>query len=266
MIFATAQVFGGDEEGPRAAENPYFTKMPGYRTVEDRNKAFDAFGFWNGKKAVTVEGKRWETDYDFDSESKRTQASDLQIRRNYANAVRTLGGTVIFDGEGPDGQLLVGKVTKGDREIWLQVSPFNEGNDYMVVVIEKETMRQEVEAAAILDSLRKDGRIALYINFDTGKATLRPDARPVIDEIAKALQGDPSLRIRIDGHTDNVGQAAANKKLAEDRARAVLEAVAGAGVDRKRLAAAGFGADKPISDNKTEEGRAKNRRVELVKQ
>jgi outer membrane protein OmpA-like peptidoglycan-associated protein len=127
-------------------------------------------------------------------------------------------------------------------------------------------MQQVVSANRLLDELNRNGFIALYINFDTGKATLRPDARPVIDEIAKALQGDPSLRIRIDGHTDNVGQAAANKKLAEDRARAVLEAVAGAGVDRKRLAAAGFGADKPISDNKTEEGRAKNRRVELVKQ
>jgi outer membrane protein OmpA-like peptidoglycan-associated protein len=73
------------------------------------------------------------------------------------------------------------------------------------------------------------------------------------------------MKISIEGHTDNVGAAAANKTLSDNRARSVMNAVVGGGIAANRLSAAGFGADKPIADNRSEDGRAKNRRVELVK-
>lgn len=79
------------------------------------------------------------------------------------------------------------------------------------------------------------------------------------------LKANPDFKIAIDGHTDNVGDAKSNKKLSEARAHAVMNAVVAQGIDSKRLIAAWFGMEQPVADNRTEEGRAKNRRVELVK-
>jgi OOP family OmpA-OmpF porin len=122
-----------------------------------------------------------------------------------------------------------------------------------------------LDAAAMKKELDAKGRVALYINFDTDKATLRPDAQPIIDEINKLLTADASLKLSIEGHTDATGGADHNRQLSTARARAVFGALVGLGVDPARLASKGFGPDKPIADNATDDGRAKNRRVELVK-
>ncbi|MNC85266.1 Peptidoglycan-binding protein ArfA [compost metagenome] len=79
------------------------------------------------------------------------------------------------------------------------------------------------------------------------------------------LKSAPAMRIAIEGHTDNVGQAPANKALSEQRARSVMNAIVAAGIDAKQLTASGLGQERPIADNRSEDGRAKNRRVELVK-
>ena len=126
-------------------------------------------------------------------------------------------------------------------------------------------MQQVVSANKLLDELNKNGYIALYINFDTGKWDLKADGQATVAEIVKMMKGAPALKIAIEGHTDNVGQAAANKTLSEKRAQSVMAAVVAGGIDAKRLSAAGFGQEKPIADNRGDEGRAKNRRVELVK-
>jgi outer membrane protein OmpA-like peptidoglycan-associated protein len=109
--------------------------------------------------------------------------------------------------------------------------------------------------------------VAVYgINFDTGKATLKPESEKVLAELKKLTTGHAQLALRIEGHTDNVGSASSNKKLSEDRALAVKSWLVKNGASEANLASAGFGDSKPLADNKTEEGRAKNRRVELVKQ
>jgi outer membrane protein OmpA-like peptidoglycan-associated protein len=81
----------------------------------------------------------------------------------------------------------------------------------------------------------------------------------------KLLKENPGLKLAIEGHTDDVGAKPANEKLSRDRAAAVVDALAAAGIARDRLKSSGAGADKPVADNATSEGRAKNRRVELVK-
>jgi len=129
----------------------------------------------------------------------------------------------------------------------------------------KEAMKQDVTSSALFEALNRDGHVALYINFDTGKATIRPDSQSVIDQVAEMLQTNPGLNLSVEGHTDSVGSPASNKALSENRAKAVVAALAAKGIDGKRLTAVGWGQDKPIADNRTEEGRAKNRRVELVK-
>lgn len=129
--------------------------------------------------------------------------------------------------------------------------------DRMVVVTSDEMAK----------ALAAEGRIALYgIYFDTNKSTVKPESRPTLEQIAKLLKDAPALKLQVVGHTDNVGGADANLALSKRRADAVVTAlVEDFGVDAQRLASSGAGMTRPVGDNATEEGRAKNRRVELVK-
>lgn len=107
--------------------------------------------------------------------------------------------------------------------------------------------------------------MALYVNFDTDKATIRPESAPTVAEVLTLLQQNPTLRLAVQGHTDNAGTSQHNQQLSEARAAAVVASLSQAGIAATRLQAAGFGQTKPLADNSTEEGKAKNRRVELVK-
>jgi outer membrane protein OmpA-like peptidoglycan-associated protein len=86
-----------------------------------------------------------------------------------------------------------------------------------------------------------------------------------VRQIIELMTNQPALTVSIEGHTDNEGNAATNKTLSIDRAKAVVKAVVEGGIQANRLSAVGWGQEKPVADNRTEEGRAKNRRVELVK-
>ncbi len=107
--------------------------------------------------------------------------------------------------------------------------------------------------------------MALDIHFDTNKATIKADSQTQLDEILGLLQGNPGLKLSIEGHTDNTGTLEGNRKLSDERAKAVMAALVAKGVNKIRLQAKGFGQAKPVADNATEASRAKNRRVELVK-
>ncbi len=101
------------------------------------------------------------------------------------------------------------------------------------------------------------------VNFDTGKATLTPDSQATLDKVVEGLKKFPEVEARVVGHTDDVGDAGANLKLSKDRAKSVREYLIAAGIAPERLTSEGFGEEKPVADNTTPEGRAKNRRVEL---
>lgn len=142
------------------------------------------------------------------------------------------------------------------------------GNNVQLLVAEEKAMAQTValvKADEMASALDKEGRIALYVNFDTDSDRIEPDSKAVVDEIARLLRDHAQLKLRVEGHTDNSGDAKHNKELSQKRAQAVVQAVAAQQVDAKRLSAVGHGADKLLADNGTEEGKAKNRRVELVK-
>jgi len=117
----------------------------------------------------------------------------------------------------------------------------------------------------MLDQMNAKGFVTLYINFDTNQFEIKPDSQSAITEVAIMLKAAPQLSISIEGHTDNVGEAVANKTLSENRARSVLQALIAEDIVAERLSATGFGEEMPIDDNATEAGRAINRRVELVK-
>ncbi len=119
--------------------------------------------------------------------------------------------------------------------------------------------------------LQKDlaaaGRSRLYgILFNVDSTTIRPESKPVLDEVVRILTAEPAWRLTIEGHTDSAGDDAHNLKLSQGRAEAVKAYLEGQGIDAGRLKATGLGETKPVAENDTELGRAQNRRVELVKE
>ena len=152
-------------------------------------------------------------------------------------------------------------------EAWVKIETGGDGNNdfYFLTVLEMEAMKQEISAGEMFTALNTNGHIALYINFETGKSDIKPGSQKTVDQIAEMLIANPSIKVSIEGHTDNVGTAAANQTLSENRAKSVMNAVVAKGIDKARLSAKGWGQTKAIADNKTDEGKAKNRRVEIVK-
>jgi outer membrane protein OmpA-like peptidoglycan-associated protein len=227
--------------------------------------AFDAYKFWvkeNGKNVQqSEEGHKYFFRYRLIQGM--TPLSPLQIHRNYQNAARSAGGKVLMDENGYSTILL----NKGDKELWMEVHT-NVGYEYDLTIIEKEAMKQEVvlDAAAMASDIADSGSVAIYgINFDTASSVIKPESEPAIDEIAKLLTSNPTLKVYIVGHTDMVGDAASNVKLSQARAQSVITAlVSKHGIAAARLLAFGAGPYAPVATNLTDEGRAKNRRVELV--
>ncbi|MBQ02861.1 MAG: hypothetical protein CL477_19545 [Acidobacteria bacterium] len=142
------------------------------------------------------------------------------------------------------------------------------GGVYELEIVDEAGLDLSVEfdADALLAALTKDGRVALYgILFDVDRATRQPGSGEVLDTIASIMSAQPGLRLEVQGHTDSTGTAERNRTLSQERAAAVVSVLQLYGVDASRLEARGFGPDQPIGDNSTENGRQRNRRVELVR-
>jgi OmpA-OmpF porin, OOP family len=248
-----------DEQG--CSDHPLLTRVKGFSITECSKQDFgEEEMYYAEDKSRKVEGKRSTISYTLDDGA--PPVSELQVRRNYSNAITRLGGKLMQEDKF-DAYL---KLEKGGNETWVRVQVFDGAAEYKLYIIEIEAMRQDVTASDMLKALEDKGFVALYINFDTDKAVIKPESQPVIDQIIALLKENSSLKVSIEGHTDNTGTAQRNKTLSEQRAQSVLNAVMKGGVEKERLSSKGWGQDKPLADNKTEEGKAKNRRVEIVKQ
>lgn len=157
------------------------------------------------------------------------------------------------------------KLIKGGKEIWARIYPFNGGASYALYVGERETMKQNIVVNEVIDKINKDGFISLYINFDTGKAVIKADLFAQQDQLVAALKQAAELQLEVGGHTDNVGTAESNLTLSDARAKSVMKYLTDKGIAVSRLTAKGYGQTSPVADNRGEDGRAKNRRVELTK-
>jgi OmpA-OmpF porin, OOP family len=256
LSFVKAQI-PPDAEGCK--DHPFFTRMPNY-IIGDCSQSFDKLEYNDGGEAANIkEGELTRISYTFFDDGIRKEPSALQIIRNYENAIIKLGGKKIYVNDG----YLSYSLKKNSKEYIICVGMLYAG--YSLSVLEVAQMVQEITANEMLDALTKNGYIALNILFETGKSTIQTESLTIVDQIFELMKSDAALKISIEGHTDNVGDAASNKILSNDRAKAVMDALIAKGVDKTRLSFVGWGQEKPVADNRSEEGRAQNRRVEIVK-
>lgn len=265
LVFLAWPAAAQEDEGK---DHPRIPRMPGYYISTSLETDFDSFEFYlSDHDTRRVEGRSWRIDYRLKDDAK--VASPLEIARNYLNQVKSRGGRSVYQqvdsGGGTATMMMPGQ---GGGEVWVGLQIGNSGDAYTLSVVETAEMQQKVEfsASQMAEQLASAGRVALHgILFDSAKATIKPESQGLLDEVAKLWKENSSLQLIIEGHTDNVGQKAANLELSKRRAAAVQAALVSRGIAAERLTTQGYGDTKPVADNATEEGRAKNRRVELVK-
>ncbi len=258
MLVSISTVIAQDAEGCK--DHPFFSRMPNFY-IESCNQNFDKLEYYvSDGVADTKEGDLTKIFYNYPDDAPTKAPSPLQIIRNYENAILKLGGKKIYVNDHD----LNYSLKKNSKEYIICVE-MNGDIQHKLSVLEIALMKQEITANEMLDALNKDGYIALNILFETGKSAIQQESFPVVDQISELMKNDLTLKISIEGHTDNVGDAVSNKKLSHDRAKAVMDALVTKGVDKTRMSFVGWGQEKPVADNRSEEGRSKNRRVEIVK-
>ena len=257
----------GQEDREGTKDYPGIQRMPSFYIDIYKDVQFDSANFpvMKGAQRVNqaVEGHWLQIGYYLKNNAPVTSA--LQIVRNHQNAIKAIGGQVMDDQKGGNYYNTTLRFARDGKDVWVLVEARDD--NYFLTIVERQAMNQDVaiDAAAMANGLAANGGIALYgIYFDTAKSDLKPESEPTLAEMAKLLQGNPALKVFIVGHTDMVGDPAANLRLSQARAQAVISALAAKGIPAARMTAFGNGSYAPVASNKTEEGRAKNRRVELV--
>lgn len=191
---------------------------------------------------------------------------------DHRGAAWPLAAAITYD----QGRMLVGTLASGGRSLNLLLFTSMAENEYTnraatyIEIVEPKAMptgQVTVDAKAIGQGLQAEGRIALYgLVFDTGKTDIKPESNAQLDQMAAVLKAQPALKVLIVGHTDNVGAIDANLALSEGRAKAVVAALTQRGIAATRLQARGIANFAPVAPNTSDDGRAKNRRVEMVLQ
>jgi outer membrane protein OmpA-like peptidoglycan-associated protein len=261
ILILTSISFAQETDKDGTQDHPLLSRIPNYYISDQIVKDFDVFTSPYIDKDNVWEGKFTQTNYSHIEGTK--DLSFIQIVRNYENSVKKLGGKTLLS----DGRVYHGKIEKNKGVTYISAEAFNEGRDYTLIIVENKPMEDEVtiDAAALNQGISETGKIAVYgIYFDSGKSVIKPESKPTIDEIIKMLQQNPKLKIFVVGHTDSDGSVESNMKLSSDRAAAVVKALTENGISASRLKSSGVGPYCPVESNHTDEGKAKNRRVELV--
>jgi len=293
FIAAVAPAVAADTDVAGSKDHPLISRYPGAVITEYSTTEFDEYTLPLGKleqdhwaKSQHLEGKLTRIHY----EVPHTR-STLEVFRNYQQALARAGFQALFTCSGAEcGGGIVGAVgwcggcsprqlstklsrPEGDAYVSVHLEQDNSGTPIatQVDVIEIKPMESglvAVNAESLAGDITRTGHASVYgILFDTGKADVKPESDATLKEIAKLLSQNAQLKLYVVGHTDNVGTLAANTELSRRRAESVMKVLTGKyGVAASRLQAAGDGPTAPVASNDSEEGRAKNRRVELVKQ
>lgn len=239
-------------------DSPLISRFPGSVITGCTDQGDGKFTFTLDKgQHKDVEGEFHLIRYKFPN-----TASKAQVVRNLNTALRTAGYTMVYDSGD------YGDFTGHMGKAWIQIEVG--GGSISETIVVETVLKQEVvaNAAALSSGLRSNGHAVVNgILFDTGKAEVKPESTPALDEVAKLLKQDAKLKIYVVGHTDNVGALAANMDLSKRRAASVVQfLITHYGVTADRLQPYGDGPYAPVASNASEEGRSLNRRVELVVQ
>jgi len=251
----------GDAKGCK--DSPLISRYTGSVITGCNDKAFDGYDFTitvdKQQKTKRVEGIMHQNTYNWPSNT----ASKIQVVHNLNNALKAAGYTFDYDsGEYGDFTVHMGKT-------WIMEEVSGGGWYRQTIVVEKGMVQEVVaNAAALSGGLTGNGHVVVNgILFDTGKTDVKPESGPALQEVAKMLKANPKLKVYVVGHTDNVGALAANMDLSKRRAASVVSTLTTKyGVPAAQLDAIGDGPSAPVASNDSEDGRALNRRVELVKQ
>lgn len=262
MALAVIATAWAQKDADESRDHPLITRMPGYYIDSYQVDEFAGFDpTVIGGKSVHWEGKKYSISY-YRKEG-ATQVSMLQVVRNYESALRTAGAMIL----GSDQRRLAAELRKGGAMTGVYVEAFNDARNYQVTIVETQAMRQDVtaDAAAMGKAIAATGKVVVYgIYFETGSATIKPESEQALVEMTKLLKNIPDMDAFVVGHTDSTGTLDLNLKLSADRADSVVKALVARGISPRRLKAAGVGPYCPIGPNTSEEGKAQNRRVELV--
>lgn len=266
ILFVVLGSFGismaeNDRKGSK--DHPLLSRMPDFYIAEYKDKDFESHKFLDKDgKPIAVEGHYYFIKYFLNKGA--AQPGELKIVRNIQDALKKVGGKVVHERH----RYSSITVQKDGRETWVEVKAYPA--EYSLTIVEKEAMKQEVvaDAAAMGNDINATGHVPVYgIYFDTGKSEIKPESDAAISEIAKLLKNNNAMKLYVVGHTDNAGSFDANMKLSKDRADAVVRTLSGKhGIAAVRLKPHGVASLSPVTSNDTEDGKAKNRRVELVKQ
>ena len=269
IIMSCISMAQNDAEGCK--DHPLFNRLTNFYIVSCSQNFNELQLRMSDSKTERKEGNLFGIDYAFNSDAGQKELSPFQVIKNYENAVIRNGGKMLYKNtnvQDADIEATFHLSTK-EKDYWVKLANFggtaNAVEHFFLYVLEMEPMKQEIQASEMMDALNKEGFIALYINFETGKSDIKPESQPIVDQIVEMLNQNPTLKISIYGHTDNVGSVKSNQILSENRAKSVMNALIAKGIVKSRLSFKGYGDTKPIADNNTDEGRAKNRRVEIVK-
>jgi len=260
--FLTASPSYAQKDRQGCKDLPYLSRFPGTWINDCKHRDDDALKFpvtVNGKNQdKTVEGKVDEIYYGYP-----TTASRPQLIRNFSTALSAAGYKKVYDSGAS------GDSTWNKAGLWIFVTISGAPN-YELHAVQEVALTQDVVATAAELGSGVGGTghaVVPGILFDTGKADLKPESSKALDEVAKLLTEHVDWKVYIVGHTDNVGQLGANLDLSKRRAEAVVQAlVKQYHTAPARLGSFGDGPYAPVASNDNEEGRAKNRRVEIVKQ
>jgi outer membrane protein OmpA-like peptidoglycan-associated protein len=265
FVMTSAGLFSAaasDQDVKGSKDHPLLSRMPNFHIYQYKESEYESHKYNKDNKWTPVEGRFSFIKYVLNKGA--AQPGKLKIMKNIQNALTKVGGKVLHENNHTSTIML----QKDGRETWVEVKPWPTG--YELFIVEKEAMKQEVvaDATALGNDINTTGHVSVYgIYFDTGKSEVKPESDAALKEIAKLLKNDGALKLYVVGHTDNVGNFESNMKLSIDRADAVAKALSAKyAIAAARLKPQGVASLSPVISNDTEEGKAKNRRVELVKQ
>ncbi len=269
MSFVMSISFAQEPDAEGCKDHPFFNRLDKYY-ISDCTENYDEYDFMMGEdQTQTLEGTLTMITYSYDGPFGPNLPSKLQVVRNYENAIVQMGGEKVYSKTKDDGEWTGATfhLQKEGNDYWLGIYDMinNPVDQFGFVLMTMEGMKQEIAANEMFEKINAGEALALYINFETGKSVIKDESQNTVEELYQMMNENPSLKISVEGHTDNVGSKTSNQTLSENRAASLKTALIKKGIGDHRINTVGFGQDQPLADNSTEDGKAKNRRVEIKK-